>query len=287
VRGARLTAMTELTDHQLPPGSAPTTAPPPVVVGAEPGDAERARTLAAGVAVGTLSTLALDPAGTPYGSVAPFGLDDDGTPVLCISELAEHTRNLRADPRSSLLVAEATAAPGSDPLAVGRVTLLGRAVEVGRDGRDEARRVHLAGNAHAAAYVDYGDFSFWRLEVDAIRYVGGYGRMSWIDVAGWAAARPDPVAPFAAGVVEHLNDDHADACLLLVQRLGGRVDATGATVVGVDRLGLELVAAGPGGAGRVRLGFAGPVATPEEVRAATVALVHEARAQLGGVGADR
>lgn len=269
--------MRELTDHQPPPGSAPVAAPPPVVIGAEPDDAERARTMAAGVTVGTLSTLAGDPPGTPFGSVAPFGLDDDGTPVLCVSELAEHTRNVRSDPRASLLIAEAAMKPAGDPLALARVTLRGRAVEVGPDDRGEARGIHLAGNPYASAYVDYGDFSFWRLEVEAVRYVGGYGRMSWVDAAGWAAARPDPIALVADGVIEHLNDDHADACLLLAQRIGGRTDATSAVAVGVDRLGLELMAVGPSGAGRVRLGFAAPVATSEEVRAATVALVREAR----------
>ena len=267
-----------LTDH-LPPASASSGSPPapPVVLGDTPSDAERARTLAAGVAVGSLSTLALDPPGTPFGSVAPFGLDEDGTPVLCVSELAEHTKNLRADPKASLLVAEPPAGPDDDPLSRGRVTLLGHAEEVPDADRSAARDVHLAGNPYAATYVDFGDFSFWRLQVEAVRYVGGYGRMSWIDAAAWAAARPDPVAGFASGAVQHLNDDHADACLLLVQVLAEQADATSATVVGVDRLGLELIADGTAGPRRVRLGFDEPASTPDEIRVATVALVRRAR----------
>lgn len=266
--------MTTPTDHAVP-GGGPSMAAP-VVLGDEPDDAERARTLAAAVTVGTLATLALDPPGTPFGSVAPFGLDDAGRAVLCISALAEHTRNLRADARASLLIAEAVPA-GGDPLAAGRVTVLGRGVEVDDAGRAESRAVHLASNPQAAYYADYGDFSFWRIEVEAVRFVGGYGRMSWVDAASWASARPDPVATFAASAVEHLNVDHADALVAMARVLGGRPEVTVATATGIDRLGLELSAIGPDGIGHVRLGFDEPAITPDAVRLATVRLAGAAR----------
>jgi heme iron utilization protein len=266
------------TDHDVPQATrdAPGAPLAPVVLGQETTDAERSRTLAASVTTGVLSTVAVDEDGIPYGSLAPFGLDGRARPVFCISELAEHTRNLRADARASLLVAR-PAAPGADPLANARLTLLGRCVEVPDEDVGEARAAHLAGNPHASYYVDFGDFSLWRLEVSAIRYVGGYGRMSWVDVDGWNAAEPDPVEPYAAGAIEHLNADHADACLLMAQHLGQRPDATTAVVTGIDRYGLDLVATGPGGPGRVRLGFDEPVATPDAIRGATVTLTRRAR----------
>jgi putative heme iron utilization protein len=263
-----------------PSGSGPT-GPAPVVLGREPSDAERARTLADGPTVSTLSTLARDPAGTPFGSVAPFGLDAAGRPVLCISEIAEHTQNLRADPRGSLLIARPVA-PGEDPLAAGRVTLLGTLAVVPDDETAAARDAHLAGNPHASYYMDYGDFALWRLEIASIRFVGGYGRMSWVSVDAWTAAEPDPVAAVAAGAVAHLNGDHADACLLMARHLGERPDAESVTVTGLDRYGMDMVAAGPGGRGRVRLPFDEPVATADEVRAATVTLTRRARAAAAG-----
>jgi heme iron utilization protein len=247
------------------------------MLGRESTDAERARTLAAAVSTGFLSTVARDQGGTPFGSLAPFGLDDAARPVLCISELAEHTQNLRADARASLLVARPPA-PGDDPLANARLTLVGHAALVPDADVAEARAAHLAGNPHAAWYVDYGDFSLWRLEVESIRYVGGYGRMSWVDLDAWRAAEPDPVEPLAAGAIEHLNADHAEACLLMAQRLGSRPDAETAVVTRVDRYGMDLETVGSAGAGQVRLGFEEPVSTPAEIRAATVALAKRARA---------
>jgi len=270
------------TDHDVPSASAsdsgggPTFAAP-VVEGREPTDAELARTLAAEVTTGVLSTVARNPVGTPFGSLAPFGLDGDARPVLCISELAEHTRNLQANPRSSLLVARPAVA-GVDPLAGARLTLIGHTLPVPPAEVEAAKAVHLEGNPYAAGYIDYGDFSLWRLQVDVVRYVGGYGRMSWVDLDAWRSAEPDPVAPLADGAIEHLNADHADACLLMVQRLGGRPDAVSAEVTALDRYGIDLLATGSEGAGRVRLPFDEPVVTGPDIRAATVALAHRARA---------
>jgi len=261
-------------DHDVPAGVSP--GPAPVVHGPQPSDAERARSLAARVTTGVLSTVARDPRGTPYGSVAPFGIDGEGRPVLCISEIAEHTRNLRTDPRSSLLVLEPVAR-GTDPLAAGRLTLLGRTEPVPAPELDDARAVHLAANPYAAGYLDFGDFSLWRLEVVSLRYIGGYGHMSWVDADGWRQASPDPLAAEVDRIVAHLNADHDEACLLIVRRLAGRDDATAAAATGVDRYGLELDATGPDGTARVRLGFDEPATTPEAVRRATVALVHQAR----------
>ena len=131
--------------------------------------------------------------------------------MFLISALAEHTRNLMADARASLLVAENVAA---DPLANGRVTLLGRCVTVESEPeREAARRAFLAVHPNAAYYADYRDFSWWRLAVEAVRYIGGYGRMSWVTRAGVVRARPDPMARHAQGILEHMNADHAAALL--------------------------------------------------------------------------
>src|ERR1700730_5267115 len=135
----------------------------------EPSHAERARTLVASQTRGALSTIALRPAGTPFGSVVTYGTDDKGRPTFFVSPMAEHTHTLDADQRASLLVVEDTP-PGADPLASGRVTLLGVAVEVSDpDERGAARSGYLA--AHQAAfYVEYVHSRCMALAEDARRY---------------------------------------------------------------------------------------------------------------------
>ncbi len=268
------------TGHQVPTGdeggAAPTSGeagPPPP----EPSHAERCRTLVSSATRGALSTLAADPEGYPYGSVASFGLDDRGNPLFFVSLMAEHTQNAIRDPRASLLVTEPVP-DGADPLASGRVTLMGTLSPVADDDRPTARERYLAANPTSAYYIDFGDFTFYRLDVESIRYVGGYGRMSWVDAAGYADAEPDPLADAAVGIIEHMNADHADAQVLFCRHLLGRADTTEATMSAVDRYGFEMIAVSPAGRAAVRLGFPQECTTGDEVRQAMVALVADARA---------
>ena len=240
-----------------------------------PSHAERARTLVAQMTTGTLCTLAVEPAGYPYGSFVTVAFDN-GDPVFLVSTLAEHTRNLQRDPRASLLVAEGGS---EDPLANSRVTLLGPCGQVEGDGGG-ARTAFLATHPNAAYYADFRDFAFWRLQVESIRYIGGYGRMSWVEAAAWHAAEPDPLAVTAAGIIAHMNDDHADAMVLYCKAFSKATDITAASMTGVDRYGFEMSAVTADGPRPVRLAFADPVGTPDEVRAALVAMLKDARAQL-------
>lgn len=189
--------------HQLPPGVAAEDEGPGVRAvpedtdagaaeaadpTAEPSHAELTRTLVATTNRGVLSTVALDPPGYPFGSVATYALDERGRPVVFVSTMAEHTRNATADPRASLLVAERVA-HDSDPLAAGRATLIGDLLPVPDAERAAVRTLYLDANPASASYIDFGDFGFWRLEVRSVRYVGGYGRMSWVDPGDYGTAR--------------------------------------------------------------------------------------------------
>jgi putative heme iron utilization protein len=241
-----------------------------------PTHAERARTLVARIPTGTLCSLALEPEGYPYGSFVTVAFDE-GSPVFLISELAEHTKNLERDPRASLLVAESGA---DDPLANGRVTMLGPCTRVEGEG-GSARTAFLTAHPNAAYYADFRDFAFWSLRVNAIRYIGGYGRMSWISQADWQAAEADPLASCAAGAIAHMNTDHADAMVLYCKAFSKATDITSATMTGVDRYGFDMSAKTPVGPRPVRVAFARPISTPEDMRATLVAMVKEARSRLG------
>jgi len=159
------------------PGGGP--APQP-----EPSYAERARTLVHVARSGMLSTLSRRHSGHPFGSVMPYAPDDKGAPLLLISSMAMHTQNLQADPRASLLVTEFR--PKADPLAAGRVTVMGRATRVADEGRPAARATYLDRHPGAVEWVDFEDFAFWRLEVSDVYFVGGFGAMGWVAAADYA-----------------------------------------------------------------------------------------------------
>ena len=249
--------------------------PPPlteIVDATRPSAAEEARTIAATTNVGTLASLTRS--GDPWASFVTYGLLD-GAPVLCVSHLAEHGRNLAADPRASLAVV----APGAeaDPLASPRITVAGVVEQPAGDELTAARDAHVAAVEAAKYYIDYSDFSVWVLRVRRVRWVGGYGRMDSTTAEQYAAATPDPLRQIAAGAVEHLNADHADALTEMARALGGYPDTESAVCTGVDRYGLDLKVHTPRGAAYTRVGFGGALTSAQELRAATVELVRRAR----------
>ncbi len=239
--------------------------------------AERARTLVTARRVATLCTLAIEPPGHPYGSLVTYGVHE-GAPVLLISGLAEHTKNLRADARGSLLIAESD---GDNPLALGRVTLLGHFAEVVGEARGAAVDAYVEANPSSRGYADFGDFGLWRLEVESLRFIGGFGRMSWVAAEDWRRAEPDPVAAFAEGIRAHMNQDHAEALVLYCRAFSRAAAVESAVLTQVDRYGFEMSAQTPDGARPIRVAFSRPVKSSDEVRGEMVALVRRAREQLG------
>lgn len=256
------------------PGDAPTV-PPPLTEPAparRPSAAEEARTIAASTNTGTLATLTAD--GDPWASFVTYGLLE-GAPVLCVSNLAEHGRNLATDPRASIAITAPST--DADPLASGRVTLAGHVeAPVGAE-RDAAREAHLGAVAAAKYYLDYSDFTLWVLRVDRVRWVGGYGRMDSATGRDYTAAEPDPVAPRAAGAIAHLNADHADSLAAMARTLGGYPDTESAVCTGADRYGLDLRLDTPRGITYTRVGYPRPIDSIDELRSAAVELVKMAR----------
>jgi putative heme iron utilization protein len=242
-----------------------------------PSHAEQARTLVASVGTGALSTAAVDLDGHPYGSLVLLALHE-GSPVLLVSEMAEHTRNLHGSPRCSLLAVEAGP---ENPLALGRVTLLGTATRAEGEQVAAPREAFLQRHPDARFYADFEDFHFWRMQVTGVRYIGGFGRMSWVDAEAWYAAEPDPLVGAAARILSHMNEDHRDAMRLYCEAFSRAGAVEEVTMTGVDRYGFEMSVVTPEGPRPVRIAFSEPVVDAGAVRAQMVSLVQRARAQLG------
>ncbi len=226
------------------------------------------RALLRGLDRASLATfLPAEPAGWPYASLVLVAVDHDLTPILLLSDLAEHTKAIRADGRVSLLF-DGTA--GLDqPLTGPRVTVLGRA-ERTDDERLKAR--FLARHPDAALYAGFRDFGFYRVSVERSHLVGGFGKIRWIDRAGLAVPEAEGLAAAEPGIVGHMNEDHGDAIQLYAEKLIGRT-AGGWTMTGIDPEGLDLRRGGE----IARLDFDAPLEAAGEARKVLVALVARAR----------
>lgn len=168
---------------------------------------------------GALGTLSAAMPGYPFVTLLPYALDGRGAPLFLISGLAEHTRNLQADPRASLLVAEASASPLEQP----RATLVGRVAPI--DLEPAARDRYLAYRPEAADYLQLGDFRFYRMDVERVRLIGGFARMGWCEPSApdWQPAAAEERALTAALT---------------------RAAPPGVVVLGVDAEGADLRIAG-------------------------------------------
>jgi hypothetical protein len=242
----------------------------------EPSFAERARTLMYLARVGSLSTQSRKQPGFPFGSVMPFGLDGRGRPIFLISTMAMHTQNLHADPRASLLV---TQTDGGDPLGSSRVTLIGNALPLAENDVAEVRELYLQRYADSKYWVDFSDFSFYRMEVIDVYYVGGFGVMGWVSASEYDRSQPDPLADATADIIQHMNADHQDALVLLARKFGG-LESEEATMTAVDRLGFHARLKTKEGVRGTRIAFLREATNPIEARRVLVEMVQQARSSL-------
>ena len=258
-------------------GPGPASDQPPIP---EPTFAERARTLMYLGRLGSLSTLSRKQPGFPFGSVMPYGLDGRGRPIFLISTMAMHTQNLQADPRASLLVTQDDTE--GEPLGASRVTLVGNILSVPTTELAEARNLYLERHANSKYWVDFEDFSFYRMEVIDVYYVGGFGVMGWVSAPDYDRSQPDPLADSMAGIIQHMNADHKEA-LVLLARTFARMESTEATMTAVDRLGFHVRLKTPDGMRGARIPFLNEVSNPAETRRILVEMVRQARSQANEV----
>lgn len=215
-----------------------------------------ARTLLRTTPAGALATLTRD-AGYPFASLTSVATDSDGAPILLLSGLAHHTRNLRADTRGSLLLAQGGK---GDPLAHPRLTVVGRFAP---SGTPRVRARFLRRHPKAALYADFPDFSFWRLEPEAAHLNGGFARAAdypgsdlLTDLAGAGA-----LLEAEETLIEEINALSREKRGELA-RAAGEDPALNWRATGLDPKGVDLAA--PQVA--TRISFAGRPATPEQWR---------------------
>jgi heme oxygenase (biliverdin-IX-beta and delta-forming) len=227
------------------------------------------------------AALATTLAGRPYVSLVASACDLDASPLLLLSDLAQHTRNLHADPRVSLLFDETGGHPNL--LAAPRLTLLGQAERVD-DPRLSVR--FAARHPASAAYAGFADFHLYRIVIERGHLVAGFGQIAWIEAVDLRCApEASALARAEAEIVAHMNADHPAAIALYAERLLGR-PGNGWQLTGIDPEGLDLRRPTEAGGEIARLDFASclqrPVLTAEAARGTLIALAEHARSAVPG-----
>lgn len=240
----------------------------------EPSYAERVRTLVYRSTIGTLSTNSKKHPGSPFGSLMPYGLDARGRPIFLISTMAVHTQNLEHDPHASIFVSQ-TDTQG-DPLDASRVTLMGDVSKIPEGETAQARELYLSRYKNASYWVDFDDFSFYRMEVKDIYFVGGFGAMGWVTAEDYSKAQIDPLADVSKGIITHMNEDHRDSLIALAREFTG-IEAEDASMTSVDRLGFNVRLRAGSEVFSRRVGFTKEARSKEEARKVIVEMVNMAK----------
>ena len=245
----------------------------PTVARREPTAAQAAREI---VRLGLKASLATleEGKGFPYASLVIVALEPDGAPLLLLSDLALHTKNLRSDPRATLLFDASDGA--GDPLAGGRVSVMGQMVQLQKGERERTSRRFIARHPAAEMYAGFADFSYWRMTVERAHYIGGFGRIVDLGTEQLLVDTSGAEALLAAEheIVAHMNSDHDDALQLYATVLCSAGRGTGSwRMTGIDPAGLDLV----NGDRALRLDFDARVASPSQARAELVRMAQVAR----------
>jgi heme iron utilization protein len=197
--------------------------------------------------------------GAPLTTLVSVASDCDGAPLLLLSSLAAHTKNLAADRRASLLLTSPSGR--GDPLNRPRLTLGG---PIGPHLQPSARARFLARNPKSKLYASFGDFSIFRMEIQAVHFNGGFARA--------AALAPGEILTDLAGaerliaaertLIEQINAGGDKLARLVDARDGGGARAWRA--IGLDPEGLDLAA----GSRVARVNFDAPALEPRSWSAA-------------------
>ena len=215
--------------------------------------------------VGVLSTHSTDVEGYPFGSIAPYTLNYESEPVILISDIAQHTRNIKQNNRVSLTVFDQCI---DDPQSQARLTWIGDAELI--DPTDTAiRERYLRYFPSAESYFQTHDFSFYRIRLRRARFIGGFGQIFWIEPDSMLIK--NPFRESENGIIEHMNRDHQQALLHYCELLGRRpVDAV--TMTGIDSEGLDLLS----DKRKLRIDFNRTIESVEDARARLIELARAA-----------
>lgn len=233
--------------------------------------AQHARALAQRNSTAVLSTLSKKLQGMPFGSVSPVMLTEQGDAIFYVSDIAQHARNLNEDNRLSITLFDS--AEQGDQNTQERLTLSGRAQITEDDGIAERYRQRFPA---AKGYKSAHDFRFWKMTIEQVRFIAGFGEIFWLSADEWRMPKPEWDDQAALAMIEHMNKDHADACVLILQQhlKLERLEPGDVTMISVYPEGFHLMH----NKRTYFVPFSDTAKTATEVRQLLVAMTHQARA---------
>lgn len=191
--------------------------------------------------VGVVSTISKNMQGYPFGSVTPFLSDSAGKVYFYISDIAQHAKNMVADERMSLTVFNR--GESGDQNENARVTIVGDCQVVPQERQEEMLSRYVTRFPDAKSYMKAHDFNIWEVDVKRVRYIGGFGKIFWLEQDEWNSDDAPWDKTAEDGMIEHMNEDHQDAMTLILAQHYGIHDVD-VTMSGIVTDGCYLYSSG-------------------------------------------
>ena len=234
---------------------------------------ETARSLMARASRAILGSLSDD--GYPFSSLVEVAPLPNGDCLLLMSDLAQHSKNLKLDSKASLLLTDD--ANSSLAFATGRATLSG-----GVSATADAAPLELWHLAHPKSVLGgFHDFKLYVFAAERAHVIAGFGRVGRVELSAYREAQPDLLAGALRGMVAHMNEDHRANLLDYAHALLEKPWASDAVLIGMDRYGMDLYLSNADQSEVARYSFDAPLETSAGVRPLLVSMAREARVKLG------
>lgn len=162
-----------------------------------------------------------------------FAPDEEGRPLFIFSGMSTHTQDILANPKCSVTIASKEFKGAAD----GRVNLMGQCSLVPKEEIEAAKETYLKKHPNAF-WVEFGDFNWFRLDIEKIRFVGGFARAGSVTPEEYKEAKPDPISEFGPAIAKHMNEDHADSTIAMIANAIPGLDVEEAVITSVDSLGM-------------------------------------------------
>ncbi len=232
--------------------------------------APESRVLLHQVGSGIFSTHSSKWEGYPIGSVIPYSTDQRGRPVVLISTIAEHTKNIKNNPKVALTVQES---PSGNVQAKGRISILGEMHSLAPDA-EECRQRYYRYFPTSKDYHEAHDFHFYYLSPLTVRYIGGFGKIHWVEGSDFELENPFFGAE-ERRIVDHMNEDHRHNLRSYCRHYKKVSLSEGQelSMLGLDSEGFDVMA----GEQRLRFSFPHRITTAQEARQMMVDMAKAAK----------
>ncbi len=149
-----------------------------------------------------------------------------------ISTIAQHTKNILADPKVSITVFHPHT---NDVQANARITYIGDAIRTDDESLKEKYRKYFPSSKE---YFNFHDFALFKIELKKLRYIGGFGSIFWVEPEQFLL--PNPLEQVEQRIISHMNEDHKGA-MIKYCRAYKSTEVNDVQMIGIDSEGFDLL----------------------------------------------